>query len=45
MIVTDDEKLATRLRTLRNHGQTGDYLSTERGWNSVSTSCKLQSCV
>src|SRR5712672_2681132 len=34
MIVTNDEKLATRLRTLRNHGQTGRYLSTERGWNS-----------
>jgi UDP-2-acetamido-2-deoxy-ribo-hexuluronate aminotransferase len=34
MIVTDDEKLAMRLRALRNHGQTGRYLSTERGWNS-----------
>jgi dTDP-4-amino-4,6-dideoxygalactose transaminase len=34
MIVTDDEKLAARLRKLRNHGQTGPYLSTERGWNS-----------
>jgi dTDP-4-amino-4,6-dideoxygalactose transaminase len=34
MIVTDDEKLATRLRALRNHGQTSRYLSTERGWNS-----------
>jgi len=34
MIVTDDKKLATRLRGLRNHGQTGRYLSTERGWNS-----------
>ena len=34
MIVTDDDKLATRLRALRNHGQTGRYLSTERGWNS-----------
>ncbi len=34
MIVTDDEKLATRLRALRNHGQTGRYVSTERGWNS-----------
>src|SRR6202045_114709 len=34
MVVTDDEKLATRLRALRNHGQTGRYLSTERGWNS-----------
>jgi dTDP-4-amino-4,6-dideoxygalactose transaminase len=34
MIVTSDEKLAVRLRALRNHGQTGQYLSTERGWNS-----------
>jgi len=34
MIVTSDEKLAARLRSLRNHGQTGQYLSTERGWNS-----------
>jgi dTDP-4-amino-4,6-dideoxygalactose transaminase len=34
MIVTDDEKLAARMRSLRNHGQTGQYLSTERGWNS-----------
>jgi UDP-2-acetamido-2-deoxy-ribo-hexuluronate aminotransferase len=34
MIVTRDEKLAVRLRALRNHGQTGQYLSTERGWNS-----------
>jgi UDP-2-acetamido-2-deoxy-ribo-hexuluronate aminotransferase len=34
MIVTPDEKHATRLRALRNHGQTGRYLSTERGWNS-----------
>jgi dTDP-4-amino-4,6-dideoxygalactose transaminase len=34
MIVTNDDKLATRLRVLRNHGQTGQYLSTERGWNS-----------
>ena len=34
MIVTSDEKLARRLRALRNHGQTGRYLSTERGWNS-----------
>ena len=33
MIVTSDEKLANRLRALRNHGQTGQYLSTERGWN------------
>ncbi len=32
--MTDDEKLATRLRILRNHGQTGQYVSTERGWNS-----------
>jgi dTDP-4-amino-4,6-dideoxygalactose transaminase len=34
MIVTQDEKLAIRLRALRNHGQTGRYLSNERGWNS-----------
>jgi dTDP-4-amino-4,6-dideoxygalactose transaminase len=34
MIVTDDQKLANRLRSLRNHGQTGRYVSTERGWNS-----------
>jgi dTDP-4-amino-4,6-dideoxygalactose transaminase len=34
MIVTNDDKLAIRLRALRNHGQTGQYLSTERGWNS-----------
>src|ERR1700726_3022260 len=34
MIVTSDEKLAARLRALRNHGQAGRYLSTERGWNS-----------
>ena len=34
MIVTSDEKLAVRLRALRNHGQTSRYLSTERGWNS-----------
>jgi dTDP-4-amino-4,6-dideoxygalactose transaminase len=34
MIVTSDGALAARLRTLRNHGQTGQYLSTERGWNS-----------
>ena len=34
MIVTDDAKLAARLRALRNHGQTARYTSTERGWNS-----------
>jgi dTDP-4-amino-4,6-dideoxygalactose transaminase len=34
MIVTNDDKLAIRLRSLRNHGQTAQYLSTERGWNS-----------
>ena len=34
MVVTSDEKLAARLRSLRNHGQTAQYLSTERGWNS-----------
>lgn len=34
MIVTNDDKMAARLRSLRNHGQTGQYLSSERGWNS-----------
>ena len=34
MIVTNDDKLTARLRSLRNHGQTAQYLSTERGWNS-----------
>jgi dTDP-4-amino-4,6-dideoxygalactose transaminase len=34
LIVTDDEKLAARLRVLRNHGQSGQYSSAERGWNS-----------
>ena len=34
MIVTSDAKVAARLSSLRNHGQTGQYLSTERGWNS-----------
>ncbi len=34
MIVTSDEKIAVRLRAVRNHGQTDQYLSTERGWNS-----------
>ncbi len=33
MIVTSDEKLAARARSLRNHEQLGQYLSTERGWN------------
>src|SRR5579885_1102832 len=34
MIVTSSEPLAERLRTLRNHGQTGKYVSGEPGWNS-----------
>jgi dTDP-4-amino-4,6-dideoxygalactose transaminase len=34
MIVTQDERLAARLRALRNHGQNVRYVSTERGWNS-----------
>ena len=34
MIVTNSGELAARLRTLRNHGQTGKYVSSEAGWNS-----------
>jgi dTDP-4-amino-4,6-dideoxygalactose transaminase len=34
MIVTESASVAERLRTLRNHGQTGRYVSSEPGWNS-----------
>jgi dTDP-4-amino-4,6-dideoxygalactose transaminase len=34
MVVTNSGELATRLRTLRNHGQTAKYVSSEPGWNS-----------
>lgn len=34
MIVTNSSEMAARLRTLRNHGQTGKYVSSEAGWNS-----------
>jgi len=34
MIVTSSDALAARLRTLRNHGQTAKYVSSEPGWNS-----------
>src|SRR5215813_4362228 len=34
MIATDSAELDARLRTLRNHGQSSRYNSTEPGWNS-----------
>ena len=34
MIVTDSEPMAARLKKLRNHGQSGRYVSSEPGWNS-----------
>jgi dTDP-4-amino-4,6-dideoxygalactose transaminase len=34
MALTDSEEIATRLSRLRNHGQTGRYVSVEPGWNS-----------
>jgi dTDP-4-amino-4,6-dideoxygalactose transaminase len=34
MAVTNSNELATRLRTLRNHGQSAKYVSSEPGWNS-----------
>ena len=34
MVVTNSSELAARIRTLRNHGQTAKYLSSEPGWNS-----------
>jgi dTDP-4-amino-4,6-dideoxygalactose transaminase len=34
LVTTNSTELAARIRTLRNHGQTGKYLSSEPGWNS-----------
>jgi len=34
MITTDSPELDSRLRTLRNHGQSSRYNSAEAGWNS-----------
>jgi dTDP-4-amino-4,6-dideoxygalactose transaminase len=34
MIVTNSGETAERLRTLRNHGQSAKYVSSEAGWNS-----------
>jgi dTDP-4-amino-4,6-dideoxygalactose transaminase len=34
MIVTNSAEIEARVRMLRNHGQTGKYVSAEPGWNS-----------
>ena len=34
MIVTNSPEVDARVRTLRNHGQSSRYVSTEPGWNS-----------
>jgi dTDP-4-amino-4,6-dideoxygalactose transaminase len=34
LVTTNSVELAAHIRTLRNHGQTGKYLSAEPGWNS-----------
>jgi dTDP-4-amino-4,6-dideoxygalactose transaminase len=34
MVVTNSSELAARIRTLRNHGQSEKYRSSEPGWNS-----------
>jgi dTDP-4-amino-4,6-dideoxygalactose transaminase len=34
MVVTNSAQLAARVRSLRNHGQSEKYRSTEAGWNS-----------
>lgn len=34
MVVSNSAEISERIRTLRNHGQTGKYLSSEPGWNS-----------
>ena len=33
MVVTNSAKIAEHVRILRNHGQTGKYISSEPGWN------------
>jgi dTDP-4-amino-4,6-dideoxygalactose transaminase len=34
MVVTNSSEMAARLKTLRNHGQSAKYVSSEPGWNS-----------
>jgi dTDP-4-amino-4,6-dideoxygalactose transaminase len=34
MIVTNSDEMAERLKSLRNHGQSAKYVSSEPGWNS-----------
>jgi dTDP-4-amino-4,6-dideoxygalactose transaminase len=34
MVVSNSPQIAARIRTLRNHGQSAKYLSSEPGWNS-----------
>jgi dTDP-4-amino-4,6-dideoxygalactose transaminase len=34
MVVTNSSEMAVRLKSLRNHGQSGKYVSSEPGWNS-----------
>jgi dTDP-4-amino-4,6-dideoxygalactose transaminase len=34
MVVTNSNEMAARLRSLRNHGQSAKYVSSEPGWNS-----------
>jgi len=34
MVVSNSPELTERIRTLRNHGQTAKYFSTEPGWNN-----------
>ena len=34
MVVSNSPQLAERIRTLRNHGQTAKYFSSETGWNN-----------
>jgi dTDP-4-amino-4,6-dideoxygalactose transaminase len=34
MVVTNSSEMAERLKSLRNHGQSAKYVSSEPGWNS-----------
>jgi dTDP-4-amino-4,6-dideoxygalactose transaminase len=34
MVVTNSDEVAARIKSLRNHGQSAKYVSSEPGWNS-----------
>jgi dTDP-4-amino-4,6-dideoxygalactose transaminase len=44
MVATNSNEAAARLRTLRNHGQSAKYVSSEPGWNSRLTKSRPPFC-